>query len=62
MGEVKKLDLDDETDILGEEDEETLACIDEGIRDADAGRTVPIEDVRKLLPKWITNSSSRKER
>jgi predicted transcriptional regulator len=62
MAEVKKLELDDETDILDEEDEETLACIDEGIRDAEAGRTVPIEDVRKLLPKWITNSSSRKER
>jgi len=50
MAEVKKLDLDDEADILGEEDEETLACNDEGIRDADAGRTVPIADVRKLLP------------
>ena len=59
---MKKLNLDDETDILDEEDEETLACIEEGIRDADAGRTVSIEDVRKLLPKWITNSSSRKER
>jgi predicted transcriptional regulator len=48
--------------ILDEEDEETLACIDEGIRDADAGGTVPSEDVRKLLPKWITNSAPRKER
>jgi hypothetical protein len=27
--------------ILDEEDEETLAAIDEGIRDADDGRTVP---------------------
>ena len=59
---MKKLNLDDETDILDEEDEETLACIEEGIRDADAGRTVSIEDVRKLLPKWIANSASRKER
>ena len=62
MAEVKKLDLDDPTHILDEEHEETLACIDEGIRDAEAGRTVPIEDVRKLLPQWITNSSSRKGR
>jgi hypothetical protein len=41
-----------------DEDEETLAAIDEGLRDAKAGRTVPIEKVRKLLPKWITGSRS----
>jgi predicted transcriptional regulator len=45
-----------------EEDEETLAAIDEGIRDAEAGRTVPIDEVRRLLPEWITESSSRKGR
>ena len=39
-----------------------LAAIDEGIRDADAGRTVPIEQVRRLLPKWITASSSRRRK
>jgi predicted transcriptional regulator len=43
-------------------DEATLAAIDEGIRDAKAGRTVAAEEVRKLLPKWITGSSTRKER
>jgi predicted transcriptional regulator len=53
MAEVKKLDnpapiLDDD------EDEATLAAIEEGIRDAEAGRTVPIEEVRKLLPQWIS--------
>ncbi len=47
--------------IIEEEDEATLAAIDEGIRDAKAGRAVSIERVRKLLPKWITASSSRKE-
>ena len=62
MAEVKKLDFDDPAPLLDEEDEETLAAIDEGIRDAEAGRTVPIEEVRKLLPQWITASSSRKER
>ena len=62
VAEVKKLDLDDSAHILDEEDEETLACIDEGLRDAELGRTIPIEDVRKLLPQWITKSSSRKER
>jgi predicted transcriptional regulator len=63
MAGVKKLDLDDPAPILDDEDEETLAAIDEGIRDAEAGRTLPIEEVRKLLPQWITTaSSSRKER
>ncbi|MGA2716518.1 MAG: hypothetical protein ABSG41_25775 [Bryobacteraceae bacterium] len=61
MAEAGRIDFDDPTSIDGEEDEETLAAIDEGIRDAEAGRTVPIEEVRKLLPKWITASSSRKE-
>jgi hypothetical protein len=56
---VKKLDLDDPAPILDDdEDEETLAAIDEGIRDAEAGRTLPIEEVRKLLPQWITTASS----
>jgi predicted transcriptional regulator len=62
MAEGKKLDLNDPSPIPEEEDEETLAAIDEGTRDADAGRTVPIEEVRKLLPQWITASASRKER
>lgn len=63
MSGVKKLDLDDPAPILDDdEDEETLAAIDEGIRDAEAGRTLPIEEVRKLLPQWITASSLRKGR
>jgi len=37
-----------------EEDEETLSAIDEGVRDAKAGRVVPAEEVRKLLRKWVT--------
>jgi hypothetical protein len=61
MAKVNKIDFDD-SPLDGEEDEETLVAIDEGIRDAQASRTVPIEDVRKLLPQWITASSSRKER
>jgi predicted transcriptional regulator len=62
MAKASKIDFNDPAPILGEEDEETLAAIDEGVRDAAAGRTVPIEEVRKLLPQWITDSSSRKER
>jgi predicted transcriptional regulator len=62
MAEANKLDLDNPSPIPAEEDEATLAAIDEGIRDAEAGRTLPIDEVRKLLPQWITSSSSRKER
>jgi hypothetical protein len=62
MGEAKKLGFDDPSPILDDEDEETLAAIDEGIRDAEAGRTVSIDEVRKLLPQWITASSSRNGR
>ena len=42
------------------EDEKTLAAIDEGIRDAKAGRTVPIDKVRKLLRQWISDSSTKR--
>jgi predicted transcriptional regulator len=49
-------DLNNPPPILDEEDAETLEGIDEGIRDAEAGRTVPAEDVRKLLTQWITAS------
>ena len=62
MAGLKRLDLNNPPPILDEEDEETLAAIDEGIGDAEAGRTVPIEQVRDLLPQWITESSSRKKR
>jgi predicted transcriptional regulator len=62
MAKTKKFELESPAPILGEEDEETLAAIDEGIRDAKAGRIVPSEEVRKRLPKWITASSTRKGR
>jgi predicted transcriptional regulator len=61
MAKASRIDFDDPIPIDEEEDEETLTAIDEGIRDAEAGHTVPMEEVRKLLPKWITASSSRKE-
>ena len=38
--------------LAAKEDDETLAAIDEGIRDAEAGRVVPAEEVGKLLAKW----------
>jgi len=62
MGEASKIDFNDPAPIPVEEDEETLAAIDEGIRDAEAGQTLPAEEVRKLLSKWTIASSTQKER
>ena len=59
---VSKIDFDDPAPLTEEEDEETLAAIDEGLRDVEAGRTVTMDEVRKQLPKWITVSTLRKER
>jgi predicted transcriptional regulator len=62
MAKAKEFQFEKPVPVSGEEDEGTLAAIDEGIADAKANRTVPLAEVRKLLPKWITGSSSRKER
>ncbi len=45
-----------------EVDAGTLAAIDRGIRDADEGRTVSIDEVRKLIPQRISKFESRKPR
>lgn len=45
-----------------EVDSETLAAIDRGINDADEGRTVPIDEVRKMIPQWISKFDSQKPR
>jgi predicted transcriptional regulator len=43
-------------------DAETLAAIDRGIEDADAGRTVSLEEARQMIPEWISKFESRKPR
>jgi predicted transcriptional regulator len=60
MGDAKKLDLNESAPILDEEDEETLAAIDRGIKAADEGRVVPLEDVRRRMQTWLTKPSSQK--
>jgi predicted transcriptional regulator len=62
MAKSKKFDVENPAPVVDDEDEETLTAIDEGMRDADAGRTVPAEEVRRLVPKWTTASSTRKRR
>jgi hypothetical protein len=43
-----------------EVDAETLAAIDRGIQSADEQPTVALEDVRKMIPEWISKFESRK--
>ena len=57
-----KIDLRRPVELPADEDQETLAAIDRGIRDADAGRLTPLEEVEKTLPEWISKYSSPTKR
>jgi len=41
-------------------DDRTRAAIDRGVQDADSGRTVSVDDVRKMIPKWLSKFASQK--
>jgi predicted transcriptional regulator len=45
-----------------EVDAETLAAIDRGVKDADEARTVSIDDLPQMIPKWISKFESQKPR
>lgn len=45
-----------------EVDAEALAAIDRGIKDANEGRTVSIDGVRWMIPKWISKFESQQAR
>jgi len=62
MRESEQLEFDQPASAEDDEDKETLAAIDEGIRDAEAGRTATPEQARRLLSKWITESTTLKGR
>jgi len=49
MPETKRFELDEPPPVAEEVDQEALAAIEEGIRDAEAGRMVSSEEVRKML-------------
>jgi predicted transcriptional regulator len=57
-----RIDLNRPVELRTNEDEETLAAIDRSIRDADAGRLTPLDEVEKLLPEWISKFSSQTKR
>ena len=45
-----------------EVDAETAAAIQRGIAAAEAGQVVSAEEVRKLIPKWISKFSTQNPR
>jgi predicted transcriptional regulator len=57
MAKTEEFNRDEPAPEIEAEDEKTLAAIDEGIRDARAGRTAPIEEVRRLLHEWAHRNS-----
>jgi predicted transcriptional regulator len=56
------LDLNQSIPLTDEEDSETLAAIDRGIQAANEGRTVSIDEVRKMIPNWISKFDSQSRR
>ena len=62
MADAKKINFNEPAPLTIKEDDATLAAIDRGIKDADEGRTVPFEEVRKMIPEWISKFESRKKR
>ncbi len=61
MGDIV-LDLNQPVPLTADEDEEVLAAIDRGVQAADEGQTVPLEEVRTLIPHWLSKSASRSQR
>jgi predicted transcriptional regulator len=52
------LDWTDAVSMTDEEDEEILAAIDHGIKDADEGRLFTAEEARERLSRWDIKSST----
>ena len=63
MADAIKLSFEgDSSPILDQEDETTLAAIDRGIKAAEEGRVVSLEEVRQRMEQWNTKSSLPKTR
>jgi predicted transcriptional regulator len=62
MAELRPADLFVSEEEEVEVDAETAAAIELGIKQADEGRTVPLEDVRRMIPEWISKFESRRRR
>lgn len=59
---IRELDLSQPVPMADEENEETLAAIDEGIKDAEGGRLYTVEEVRARLSRWNIKSCTPKPR
>jgi predicted transcriptional regulator len=57
-----ELKLDHPVPMTDEEDDATLAAIDQGIQDADEGRGVSAEEARQRVRQWLSKSSTPKKR
>ena len=62
MADLKSIDPFVSTEEAVEVDAETAAAIDRGIRAADEGRVVSSDEVRKLIPEWISKFSTPSRR
>ena len=59
---MAELNLQDVVTETVQVDADTHAAIQRGIADCDAGRSVPIEEVSEMIPKWISKFASPKSR
>jgi predicted transcriptional regulator len=59
---MAELKMDHPVPIAEEEDEATLAAIDQGIEDASEGRVVSAEEARQRVQQWLSRSSTLKVR
>jgi predicted transcriptional regulator len=62
MADLKSIDPFISTDEAVEVDAETAAAIQRGIRAADEGKVVSNDEVRKLIPQWISKFSTPSRR
>ena len=62
MAETKKKDFENSTRILDEESDATLALLKQRLKSSDKNRSVPSNEVRQRMKKWLTKSSITKTR
>lgn len=58
VAEQIQTDATENGSILDREDEATLAAIDKAIQQADEGKLISADDMRELIPEWITKFST----